>query len=72
MTARARIWMALFIGSLLFGLSNTAVLSARLGTPEGYQPLNLIRSYDMAEYTTYLSLTDNTWLTPDLQAPWTL
>jgi hypothetical protein len=72
MTTRARIWTALLAGSLLFGLSNTAVMSARLAPPEGYQPLNLIRSHDMAEYATYLSLTDNAWLTPDLHAPWTL
>ena len=72
MTNRARIWTAVFAGTVLFGLSNTAVLSARLGPPQGYQPLNLIRSHDMAEYATYLSLTDNAWLTPDLHAPWTL
>jgi hypothetical protein len=72
MTTRARIGTAVLVGSFLFVLSNTAVLSARLAPPEGYQPLNLLRSHDMAEYATYLSLTGKTLLTPDLHAPWTL
>src|SRR5580704_12588635 len=72
MTKRARIGTAVLVGSFLFVLRNTAVLSARLAPPEGYQPLNLLRSHDMAEYATYLSLTGKTLLTPDLHAPWTL
>lgn len=73
MTSRSRLWVALLAGSLLFGLSNTAVWSAKLRPPAGYEPLSLIRSHDMAEYSTYLVLAaDPTWWTPDLNAPWTL
>src|SRR6266571_3135704 len=56
MTNRARICTALLLGSLAFGLSNTAVWSAWLRPPGGYEPLFLIRSHDMAEYVTYLTL----------------
>src|SRR5437879_3946512 len=73
MTNRAHLWIALLLGSFLFGLSNTAVWSAWLQPPAGYEPLFLIRSHDMAEYATYMTLGgDRTWLTPDLHAPWTL
>ncbi len=73
MAKRTQLWIALLLGSFLFGLSNTAVWSAWLRPPGGYEPLFLIRSHDMAEYVTYLTLgSDSTWLTPDLHAPWTL
>ncbi len=73
MTNRTRLWVALVVGSLLFVLNNTAVWSAKLHPPAGYEPLSLIRSHDMAEYSTYLILAaDPTWWTPDLNAPWTL
>ena len=71
MTRRSRLWIALLAGSLLFGISNTAVWSAKLHPPAGYEPLSLIRSHDMAEYSTYLVLAaDPTWWTPDLNAPY--
>jgi hypothetical protein len=73
MTIRAQIWIALLLGSFLFGLSNTAVWSGMLHPPRGYEPLFLVRSHDMAEYTTYMTVaSDPTWLTPNLDAPWTL
>jgi hypothetical protein len=73
MTNRSRLLIALLLGSFLFGLSNTAVWSGMLHPPGGYEPLFLIRSHDMAEYTTYMAVaSDPTWLTPDLDAPWTL
>src|SRR6266446_7154036 len=73
MTNRARICTALLLGSLAFGLSNTAVWSAWLRPPGGYEPLFLVRSHDMAEYVTYLTLAGGPdWLLPDLHAPWAL
>ena len=72
MRTRTRLWTALLLGSFLFGLSNSAVWSGWLRPPSGYQPLFVVRSHDMAEYTTYLTLAaDPTWLTPELHAPWT-
>jgi len=73
MTKRTQLWIALLLGSFLFGLNNTAVWSAWLHPPEGHEPLFLVRSQDMAEYVTYLVLaSDPTLLAPDLHAPWTL
>ena len=73
MTHRSQLWIALLLGSFLFGISNTAVWSGMLHPPGGSEPLYLIRSHDMAEYTTYMTVaTDPTWLTPNLDAPWNL
>ena len=73
MANRTRLWIALLLGSFLFGLNNTAVWSAWLHPPQGYEPLYLVRSQDVAEYVTYVVLaSDPTWLAPDLHAPWTL
>jgi hypothetical protein len=73
MTNRSQLWMALLLGSFLFVLSNTAVWSGMVHPPSGYEPLYLVRSHDMAEYTTYMTVaSDPTWLTPNLDAPWTL
>ena len=73
MSNRSRLWNSLLLGTFLFVLSNTAVWSAWLHPPSGYKPLFLIRSHDMAEYATYLTVaSDPTWLAPDLHAPWTL
>jgi hypothetical protein len=73
MKIRSQLWIALLLGSFLFGLSNTAVWSGMLHPPVGYEPLFLVRSHDMAEYTTYMSVaSDPTWLTPNLDAPWIL
>lgn len=73
MINRSRLWIAFLLGSLLFGVANTAVWSGMLHPPSGYEPLFLVRSHDMAEYTTYMTVaSDPTWLTPNLDAPWTL
>jgi hypothetical protein len=73
MARRTQFWIALLLGSFLFVLNNTAVWSAWLNTPEGYEPLFLVRSHDMAEYVTYLVTAQQpSLLAPDLHAPWTL
>ena len=73
MLIRTQIWLALLLGSLFFGLCNTAVLSGWLKPPAGTEPLFLIRSHDMAEYATYMALaSDPSLVMPELHAPWTL
>jgi hypothetical protein len=73
MTNYTRLWRALLLGSFLFGLSNTAVWSGWMHPPEGYRPLFLIRSHDMAEYATHLRLaSDPSWVTREMHPPWTL
>src|SRR5580698_2513699 len=73
MATHTRLWMALLLGSFLFGLSNTAVWSGWMHPPEGYQPLLMVRSHDMAEYATHLRLaSDSSWVTREMHPPWSL
>jgi hypothetical protein len=67
---KAVILAPLALAVVLFGLNNMAVLSGWMNPPEGYAPLLLTRSGDVAQYLTWMRAFQSQMTIPNYHTPW--
>ncbi len=67
---RARLILAVLLGTLLGLLNHIGVIAGILGPPPGYQPAYYLRNLDVPQYLAWMELARTHWLLPNGHAPW--
>jgi hypothetical protein len=67
---RARLILAVLLGTLLGLLNHIGVIAGILDPPPGYQPAYYLRNLDVPQYLTWMELAKTHWLLPNGHAPW--
>jgi hypothetical protein len=67
---RARLILAVLLGTLLGLVNHIGVIAGILDPPPGYQPSYYLRNLDVPQYLTWMELARTHWLLPNEHAPW--
>ncbi len=67
---RARLILAVLLGTLLGLLNHIGVIAGILDPPPGYQPAYYLRNLDVPQYLAWMELARTHWLLPNGHAPW--
>jgi hypothetical protein len=67
---RARLILAVLLGTLLGLLNHIGVIAGIVDPPPGYQPAYYLRNLDVPQYLTWMELAKTHWLLPNGHAPW--